>query len=160
MPCGPILHASMPGFRCGSTSTTSTVSPCTSATSGFTNNLTEIHPQHLQQKRREEFCRSAELLSPFGSLKACDCQLLPNARPYDAHPLRHSNKMPHTAFQTIRDLQDSVPKATPPQICQATPRICKEDLSLKLSVPGIPLLKAQIKKREPSRLPLSPGTNP
>ena len=36
----------------------------------------------------------------------------------------------------------------------------RASLSRKLSVPDIPLLKAQIKKREPSRLPLSPGTNP
>lgn len=72
----------------------------------------------------------AELLSPFGSLKACDCQLLPNARPYDAHPLHHSNKMPHTAFPTILDPQDSVPKAAPPQICQATPRILEGPLFL------------------------------
>ena len=36
----------------------------------------------------------------------------------------------------------------------------RASLSRKLSVPDIPRLKAQIKKREPSRLPLSPGTNP
>lgn len=71
----------------------------------------------------------AELLSPFGSLKACDYQLLPTVPPR-AHPLHHSNKMQHTAFPTIRYPQDSVPKAAPPHICQATPRILEGPLFL------------------------------
>ena len=160
MPYVPILHVSMPGSRCGSTSTTSTVSPCTSATSGFTNNFTEITSRHLRQKRREEFCRSAELLSLLVLSKPAIVNFCPqclHARTLYATPtkcrIQHFRlfSICRIPFQrqhlhrSVRPLHGSAKRAS---------------LSRKLSVPDIPRLKAQIKKREPSRLPLSPGTNP